>query len=268
MITMKVINRKIFIIILFTISMASCAKSPNPTLIPYTSVVTMTFNPMPTRTPAQVVAPVLPSPTPDLSAYAFPNTIDPRESYLFYLHGKIIEDQGLPAISPDYGEYEYAAILQKLSEYGFVVISEQRAKNIDSLDYAKRVAEQISQLIEAGVTAQNITVVGASKGAGIAIYVAHLLENPGVNFVIMAICAPETVQELIQSQVTLYGNVLSIYDSSDSLAGSCQDLFDFSEGKGLARYHEIVLNTGTGHGILYKPLDDWVVPAVQWASKP
>jgi hypothetical protein len=254
--------------IFLTITMSGCASLPNPTRISATPLVATTFLPSPTRTPTQMIAPVLPSPTPDLSAYAFPSTIDPRKSYLFYLHGKIIEDQGLPAISPDFGEYEYAAILQKLSEYGFVVISEQRAENTDSLDYAKRVAEQISQLIEAGVTAQNITVVGASKGAGIAIYVAHLLENPGVNFVIMAICAPETVQELIQSQVTLYGNVLSIYDSSDSLAGSCQDLFDFSEGKGLARYHEIVLNTGTGHGILYKPLDDWVVPAVQWASKP
>ena len=85
---------------------------------------------------------------------------------------------------------------------------------------------------------------------------------------IMAICAPETVQELIQSQVALYGNVLSIYDSSDSLAGSCQVLFAFSEGKGLTQYNEIILNIGTGHGILYKPLDAWITPTIQWASKP
>ncbi len=115
---------------------------------------------------------------------------------------------------------------------------------------------------------QNITVLGASKGAGIAIDVSHLLENPEINFVILAICAPETVQEFIQSQVTLYGNVLSIYDFSDSLAGSCQDLFTFSEGKGLAQHNEIVLSIGTGHGILYKPLDAWIVPTIQWAQKP
>ena len=49
----------------------------------------------------------------------FPDTIDPQNQYMFYLHGKIIEDQGIPAISPDFGEYEYAAILEKLGGYGF-----------------------------------------------------------------------------------------------------------------------------------------------------
>jgi hypothetical protein len=256
------------IIILLTISMAGCAKVSNPTLIPAASIVTATLVPSPTSAPTQAVTPLLPSLTPELSGYAFPGSINSTKRYLFYLHGKIIEDQGLPAISPDFGEYEYAAILEKLSEYDFVVISEQRAKNTDSMEYAKRVAEQITQLLEHGVPAQNITVLGASKGAGIAIDVSHLLENPEINFVIMAICTPETVQEFIQSQVTLNGNVLSIYDSSDSLAGSCQDLFAFSEGKGLARYNEIVLIIGTGHGILYKPLDAWIVPTIQWAQKP
>jgi hypothetical protein len=265
---MKIISREIVIIILFTISTAGCAKGPNPTLEQAVPVGTATLVPSPTLTPSQAVTPLSPSLTPSLSDYAFPGSIDHTKRYLFYLHGKIIEDQGLPAISPDYGEYEYAAILEKLSEYDFIVISEQRAKNADSLEYAKRVAEQIIQLLEAGVPAQNITVLGASKGAGIAIDVSHLLENPQINFVIMAICAPETVQEFIQSQVTLYGNVLSIYDSSDSLAGSCQDLFAFSEGKGLARYNEIVLNIGTGHGILYRPLDAWIVPTIHWAQKP
>ena len=65
-----------------------------------------------------------PAATPDLAAYAFPARIDPAAKYLFYLHGKIIEDQGLPAISPDYGEYQYAAILQALAGHGFHVISE------------------------------------------------------------------------------------------------------------------------------------------------
>jgi hypothetical protein len=203
--------------------------------------------------------------TPELSAYAFPDSIDPAKSYLFYLHGKIIEDQTLPAISPDYGEYEYAAILEKLAGYGFVVISEQRPKNTDSMDYAIKITEQVSTLLNVGVPAKNITIVGASKGAGIAIFISHLLENKGVNFIILSICHPDTVASLKQNQIFLYGNVLSIYDSSDELSGSCQELFAFSEGKGLARHDEIILNVGTGHGILYKPLDEWLVPAVEWA---
>jgi len=84
----------------------------------------------------------------------------------------------------------------------------------------------------------------------------------------MAICDPVTVEEFRQNQIFLYGNILSIYDSADELAGSCRELFSFSEGKGISRHDEIILNIGTGHGILNKPLDVWNLPTVQWAGKP
>jgi len=209
-----------------------------------------------------------PSPVLDILKYSFPESIDIAKYYFFYLHGKIIEDQGIPAISPDYGEYEYQTILEKLSSYGFVVISEQRAKNTDSMEYAKRVSKQISVLLISGVPASNITIVGASKGAGITILVSHLLQNEKLNYVIMAICDPATVKELKQNEISLYGNVLSIYDSTDDLAGSCQELFSFSEGKGISKYNEVVLNVGTGHGVLFKPLEEWIMPVIQWAGKP
>jgi hypothetical protein len=199
-----------------------------------------------------------------LSTYAFPDSIDPARKYLFYLHGKIIEDQGIPAISPDYGEYEYEAILEKLASYGFIVISEQRPKNADRTKYAERVVRQLTELLNAGVPAKNITVIGASKGAGIAMVIFYLLKNQEVNFVVMGTCDPDTVASLKQNDMFLYGNVLAIRDSVDELSGSCQELFAFSEGKGLARREEIVLHIGTGHGILYKALDEWIVPAVEW----
>jgi putative hemolysin len=207
-----------------------------------------------------------PAATPDLSGYAFPTQIDPAEKYLFYLHGKIIEDQGLPAVSPDFGEYQYVEILQALSSHGFRVISEVRPKDADPQKYARHVADQVNALLAASVPAENITVVGASKGGGIAIYISNLLKNEKVNTVPMAICSPDTVAQLINDQVVLYGNVLSIYDASDDLSGSCADLFTFSEGKGLSRHKEIVLNLGLGHGILYQPLDEWVKPVVEWAG--
>ena len=186
---------------------------------------------------------------------------------MFYLHGKIVEDQGLTAISPVFGEYEYAAILETLSGHGFIVISEQRPKN-KGVGYARRIVEQIISLRNAGVPAKNITVVGASKGAYLTIFVSHFLQNENVNFVILAICTPDIVEELKQNQILLYGNILSIYDSADEYAGSCQELFSLSEGKGVSAHEEIVLNIGTGHGILYQPVDDWVIPATQWAGKP
>jgi len=198
--------------------------------------------------------------------YEFPESIDPAKLYMFYLHGKIIEDQGIPAISSVYGEYEYETILERLSGYGFVVISEQRPKDTEAIRYARKIVEQVLILLNAGVPAKNITIVGASKGAGIAIYASHFLENEEINFVIMAICHPDYVEILKQDRIHLYGNVLSIYDAGDIYAGTCQELFSYSEGKGISRYDEEVLEIGTGHGILYQPLDEWIIPAVHWAS--
>ncbi len=116
-----------------------------------TSCLNRHLIPIPTIT---LLPSVTPPSIPDLSAYAFPVSIDPSKQYLFYLHGKIIEDQGIPAISPDYGEYEYEAILEKLASYEFVVISEQRPKNTDGMEYANKVVKQVTELLKAGVRSQ------------------------------------------------------------------------------------------------------------------
>lgn len=210
------------------------------------------------------------SPTSDsslfLSQYVFPTSIDPTKNYLFYLHGRIIEDQGIPAVSPDYGVYEYEAILAKLVSYGFTVISEQRTKDTDDMKYAERVADQVTQLLNAGVPTKNITVVGASKGASIVIAVSSFLADKDLNFVLLGTCHPEVVQFSKEQNLVLYGNILTIRDETDDLSGSCEELFVFSEGK-ITRHDEIVLHTGMGHGILYKPLNEWIIPTVQWAGQ-
>ena len=201
------------------------------------------------------------------SEFAFLSEIDPARQFMFYLHGKIVEDQGLPAISPEYGEYEYEEILWALQSYGFVVIGEQRSRNADATEYARRVVGQIKELIGSQVRGDSITVVGASKGAAIAILVSNLLADSEVNYVLLGACNSATVGELMQQDVSLSGNVLAIYDSSDEYAGSCEGLFSYSEGKGLGRRSELVLHVGLGHGILYKPLPEWVVPTVMWANQ-
>ena len=218
--------------------------------------------------PTPAGTPATPAPLPPatgLTAYAFPESIDPAQHYLFYLHGRIIEEQGLPAVSPEHGEYEYEAILEKLSGYGLRVISEARPKNTDPVTYAEKIAGQVRALLKGGVPAGNITVVGASQGAGIAILTSYDLANQGINYVLLASCDADTIAQLKQNGVRLYGNVLSIYDSGDSLAGPCGELFAFSEGK-ISRHKEVVLHIGSGHGILYRALDEWVAPTVKWAG--
>jgi predicted esterase len=230
-------------------------------------IATPSSTAQPTGTPAPNLTVASSSATAELLAYRFPVAIDPAQNYLFYLHGKIIEDQGLPAISPAYEEYEYAAILEKLASYGFTVISEQRPKNADGIKYAERVAGQVTGLLKAGVPAGNITIVGASKGAAIAIHVSHLLKNEAVNFVLLGACPPDEVDWLVQNNIFLAGNILAIYDFADEYAGSCEKLFGLSAGKGLARQREIILQIGTGHGILYKPLEDWLIPVIEWTRE-
>jgi hypothetical protein len=221
-----------------------------------------------TIAPTQSIPPVnspVTAASSSLSQYAFPSSIAPAGKYMFYLHGKIIEDQGIAAVSPDFGEYEYEAILQKLASHGFVVISEQRPKNTDPMEYAVKVVSQVNTLLDAGVPAGNITIVGASKGAEISILISNQMRDASINYVLLGACHPDSIQYDKQNNITLSGNVLAIRDSVDELSGSCEELFSLSEGKGLSRYDEIVLQIGTGHGILYKPLDEWVLPAVDWA---
>lgn len=220
-----------------------------------------------TLMPAAITLAAPSTPTPGLSSFAFPTNIDPTARYLFYLHGKIIEDQGLPAISAEYGEYRYVEILETLQSDGLVVISEQRPRNADGVMYARRVAAQVADLLEHGVPPGSITVVGASKGAAIATFVSDLVADPHVNYVLLGACNASTIAELLQQGARLSGNVLTISDSSDAYAGTCESLFALSEGNALGRHAELVLHVGTGHGMLYQPLTEWVVPTVKWAKQ-
>jgi CubicO group peptidase (beta-lactamase class C family) len=229
----------------------------------------------PTQTATPFSATGAPAPTPTTAgatpaietfAFDFPQSIDPTRQYLFYLHGQIIEDQGVHAVSPQFGEYAYEAILNNLQAYGFTVISEARPKDTNVEAYAQKIAAQVTTLLDANVPPGQITVVGASKGSYMAAVASHLLQNPDLNFVLLASCAPEMVAGWKQAQMILFGNILSIYDSVDDLAGSCQEIFALSEGRGIARYEELVLQIGSGHGILYQPLEAWVLPTVEWAG--
>jgi hypothetical protein len=244
---------------------ASAAREIEPAPAP------ASISPVLAATSSPIAAPTVSAPaTPDpiASKYGFPAEIDPAARYLFYLHGKIIEDQGLPAVSPEFGEYQYQEILDALASYGFIVISEHRPRDADGWEYAGRVVRQVGELTEAGVPPRNITIVGASKGAAIAAVVSYVVGDPEVNCVLLGACHPTQVDDLAQQGVVVSGNVLAIRDEADTeYSGSCEELFVLSEGKGLGRHEELVLQVGTGHGILYQPLAEWIVPTVRWANQ-
>ena len=103
-----------------------------------------------------------------------PEKVEPADRYLIYLHGRIIEDAGPHPTHPRFGTYEYAEILDTLAAAGFTVISEQREPNTNVSAFAQRVAGQAVSLIDAGVPPESITVMGFSKGGGIAIQTSSL----------------------------------------------------------------------------------------------
>ena len=191
-----------------------------------------------------------------------PEHVDAARKYLFYLHGRIIEEQGIRPTSERWGVYEYEEMLEAFKTRGLVVISEARPRGTVIEQYAAKVVNQIQALIKAGVAPRNITVVGASKGSVIAMLVSMLMKSRELNFVLMGNCNDGTLRE---RKVDLWGNVLSIFDATDDIGGTCQKFFD--KAKGLNKQKEVELKTGLGHGFLYKAMKEWIDPAGAWATE-
>ncbi len=187
-----------------------------------------------------------------------PSRADVASHYLIYVHGRILELQGRHAVSPVFGPYEYDAILRAFAERGFVVVSEVRHGDA-GLPFVRKVAGQVRRLLASGVPPGNVTVVGASKGGSLALAIAAELGSPELSFVVLAGCGPYT--EALAPR--LRGRVLSIFDSVDRFAPSCQATFQ--KATRLGEHREIVVTLGLDHGLLYRPRAEWLDPACAWA---
>ncbi len=193
---------------------------------------------------------------------SIPETIDPDENYLIYIHGKIMEEVGVGAVSPEYGLYEYEEILEYFADAGFIVISEVRSGTTDVDTYADHVTDQVNMLQAAGVPSENISIVGFSKGAWITLLASTKLADPDLKVVPIAICGAEVD---INPGFDLHGRVLSIYERSDEYGSSCQILADRSPN--LIEFEEIEFNTGKRHGAFYVADPAWMDPIISWADR-
>ncbi|HEX8502181.1 MAG TPA: hypothetical protein VF659_16475 [Pyrinomonadaceae bacterium] len=193
-----------------------------------------------------------------------PRKVDKKAHYLIYLSGFIVEAGNTRPTSPRFGVYEYEQILETFRQAGFVVISEARVQSHDIEPYAEKVAGLVRRLLKAGVPPRNITVVGASQGAWIGMLASTYLKNRGLGFVVIGACGAD---EGFLQLVDLHGDVLFIVERTDrSPASMCQRFRDDATGLGESRVVET--NTGQGHGFLYRPMKEWVEPALAWARRP
>lgn len=188
---------------------------------------------------------------------------DNNERFIFFLHNRFLEEHQLNDTHPEFGRTEYHAILNEFKKSGFTVISEQRKGNVNARNYAVNVLQQIDSLTNKGVNPKHITVVGTSKGGYIAQYVSTLANNPNLNFVFVASFRAsdmETIQE-----INYCGNILNIYEASDAFGTSALPRIEQSTCS-ITHFKDIKLNTGLGHGFLFKPLKEWMSPTIQWAN--
>ncbi|CAN5550142.1 hypothetical protein BH23ACI1_BH23ACI1_28590 [soil metagenome] len=188
-----------------------------------------------------------------------PAEIDRRARYVIYLHGRIIEDQGPRPTHPDWGVYEYRRILEALAADGATVVAEQRPSMTDMDRFAQHVADQVRSLLRTGVAAGRISVIGFSKGGGIAMRTSALLENPHINFVFLGSCGDGDFRGL---DLRVWGRILSVYEASDKVGQSCAELFAKSGSTGTRS--EVRINLGEQHGAFFRPHNAWLEPVRRW----
>jgi predicted esterase len=191
-----------------------------------------------------------------------PDAVDPDGDYIIYLHGRIIEVEGRRPTHPTFGVYEYDAILEDFADRGFNVISEVRPETTQVGDYAETAADQVRQLVEAGVAPGRVTVVGFSKGGMITIATSSTLRMPGIGYVILAGCNNGVFQN---TGLTLTGRILSIHEASDNIGISCVPLFDRSPDATSTAEH--LIDTGERHGAFYRPTNEWLDPIFEWIGR-
>lgn len=182
------------------------------------------------------------------------------QRHIIYLHARIVEEEGRRPTDPEFGIYEYDAILDSLRQAGFTVLSDQRPPGLGVDSFATALIHQVDSLIEQGVPAESITVIGFSRGGAIAILASSRMKNPALSFVFIGACGPWAFDN---PDIRVTGRLLSLYETSDPLGISCAPLFErWGEGS-LVR--EVPLSLGLGHGTFFQPRPEWLDPALAWA---
>lgn len=185
------------------------------------------------------------------------------DRYIFFLHNRFLEEHELDEVHPEFGRTEYREIITEFEKSGFHVISEKRSGNVNARNYASHVISQIDSLIQMGIKPSKITVVGTSKGGYIAQYVSTLAGNSDLNFVFVASFQNTDIQNI--PEINFCGNILTIFEKSDPFGVSAMERKQNSTCE-IKNFKEIELNTGLGHGFLFRPLKEWIKPTIEWAS--
>jgi len=192
----------------------------------------------------------------------FPDQINPNEKYVFYSHGYIVEGTNPTPKNERWGVYEFPAIKASLSDSEYNLIAYHRSKGTDPFKHAEVLAKNVRTLINNGVSAKHITIIGFSRGAFITSLTSHFLEETPVNTVLLAGCGRIVSKKY--SDIKMHGAFLSVYETTDG-ANTCEKLK--SRSPKLISFDEISISTGKEHGAFYRPISEWVIPVKQWIKE-
>jgi hypothetical protein len=202
-----------------------------------------------------------------------PDPPDVKTRYIFYLHGKSIDEGSTSTLGP------YGRTVEALAAQGFVVVSKARPAGkirvfpADFEAYAGEIADQIKAMLKRGMPAAHIAVVRYSRCGTLTLMVSGLVANPGVKFAVLAGCiAPDgAYQRALPTMLKEYaprltGRVLSLRDDGDADFGSCESHMAMSSA--VSAFDEIVLSTGKGHLAFLEPDSRWIEPLTEWVRRP
>ena len=185
------------------------------------------------------------------------------ERYVFFLHNRFLETHELNELHPKFGRTQYKEVIDEFEKSGLKVISEKRNGNVDTREYAIGIVNQIDSLIKTGIKPEKITIIGTSKGGYIAQIVSTLANNQDLNFIFIACFRDSDIQNF--PKINYCGNILTIYEKSDPFGVSALERKKTSSCE-IKNFKEIELNTGIEHGFFFKPIKEWVNPAIKWAN--
>ena len=187
-----------------------------------------------------------------------PSNPDTSAKYIFYLHGSTEEYDG----STD----KYETAIEAIAESSATVISEVRG-DTDPNTYAIKLKDQVNRLTSKGVPAENITISGFSKGSIIALATAGIINNPKINYVLLAGCSEDLNEKYGVIPTKATGRILSIYDSGDDKFESCSGIIKTTDN---VIFEEIDLDSGKGHKVFRIPkekfIEQWRDPLTDWAG--
>lgn len=182
-----------------------------------------------------------------------------QEDVVLFLHNAWFEKNKDGEVHRKFGSYDFEGIKAALAA-GAKVIAPQRGPNADPEVAADELVKEIEALMASGLAPGNIKVVGTSKGAYIAQLASERLKRSQIRWILVGGCHNRRMATGTFPKMT--GKVLSIYDTSDKIAGPCKSytgLFGATD-----KFEEVAISTGRNHGFQFTADDAWIGPALSW----